>query len=335
MTAAFPVWLRRLVINIGLLAATLLFLFLAGEVLLRVLIIQPMNSREVRIHQPSAIEGLVYELKPGVSTRGFGWEHITVNSEGFRSPEQDPAKPVIAVIGDSYTFGHGVNDDETNAAYLQKEFPEHYVLNAGVDGYNIEQEAIVMRERVAPLHPEIVIVEFVFNDMASKGFFDENGMINVGQETNEERNETIRTAITREGLLNFPGKFYLQKYSAVFNFVERTTKGLPFRKRITDTHDTITKEQLAFYERWFSVLDDAVETEHKIFVIWPESNWHTESRAFLRQLAEGRGYVVIDLYDTFGNGYRHLGWDYHPRASVHQEVAELIAEAIREKGMAL
>lgn len=325
----FLIRLRAFALNGILLACTLLLLFLAGEVLLRVLRIELMGTPLVSIHRPSAIEGLVYELVPGVSRRGFGWEHITVNSQGFRSPEREPGKPLIAVIGDSYVFGHGVNDDETDPAYLQEEFPEYFVLNAGVDGYNIEQEALVMQHRIAPLRPSIVILEFVFNDMIPKGIVKDDGTIDVGVGTKEERDKTLQEAVTRKGLINFPGKFFLEEHSAVFNFIERKTKWLPFRTRVVDERDTVTPEQLAFYEQWFSVFDDAVETDSKIFVIWPESNWHSASRAFLRSLAERHGYAVLDLYDTLGNGYLHLGWDYHPRASVHRDVAKKIAALIR------
>lgn len=325
--------LKVVAINLGVLVFTLLILWLMGEVALRVLYIQPMSTRAVPLHQAATVTDLVYELRPNTDVRGFGPEHITVDEQGFRTtPGGNPDGPLIALIGDSYTFGHGVNDDETNPAYLQEEFPVSNVLNAGVDGYNIEQEALVMEHKIAPLNPEIIVVEFVFNDMIPKGVMYEDGTINVGQGTQEEQDEAVREAITKQGLINFPGKFFLQKHSAVFNFLERTTKGLPFRARIVDEGDTITSDDLAFYERWFAQLDAAVQTEKKMFVIWPESNWHEASRTFLRSLAEERGYIVLDFYNTFGNGYRSLGWDYHPHPSVHKQAAELIAQAMREAG---
>jgi hypothetical protein len=299
--------LRSLFINISILTITVVIMLLLTEVLLRVLWIQPMNIVQPHMHRPSAIPGLVYELIPNTDTKGFGPEHITINSEGFRSPERDKSKPVVAVVGDSYVFGHGVNNDQTNPAILQEHFPTTYVLNSGVGGYTIEQEALTMKYRLAPLHPIVVIVEFVFNDFMPKGYVNDDGTIFVGQGTPEENEAKMKNAITQEGFLNFPGKFFLQKHSAVFNFVERTTKGLPFRAHApADTRDPVTTEELALYKKWFTMLDDAVETKHKIFVIWPESNMHTESRAFLTKLATERGYVVVDLYDTLGSG--HITW---------------------------
>ncbi len=325
---------RQLAVNVGVLLATLALLTAAMEVFLRASFIQPMGARQVRLHRPSDIEGLVYELLPDVRTRGFGRETITTNSQGFRSPERDPAKPLIAVVGDSYTFGHGVEDHQTNPANLQRQFPEAYVLNAGVDGYNIEQQAIVVRERVMPLKPALLIVEFVFNDAQPKGVVYPDGTIQVGHiRTPEENDALVKQAITRKGLLNFPGKLFLQKYSAIFVFLERTTKGLPFRKKIPDTADTFTAQDVAFYERWFAQLSDAAGDTPRLFVIWPESNWHTESRAALRRMAAGRGFTVVDLYDDLGNGYRHLGWDYHPHPSVHERVAGILARTVREQNL--
>jgi hypothetical protein len=127
--------ITSLLTNLALLCGTGLFLIVIGEVGLRVLNLQPMSVKERHIHQASNVPGLVYEFIPGIHSKGFGWEYITINSLGFRSPELDPQKPVIAVVGDSYAFGYGVDDDETNPAQLQKAFPDYNVVNAVCPGY--------------------------------------------------------------------------------------------------------------------------------------------------------------------------------------------------------
>ncbi len=321
--------LRPLLVNLGVLCGTLMLLIVLGEIFLRLANIQPMTEPKVRIHRPSAIPGVVYEFIPDTTTRGFGRERIAINALGFRGQLPDPAKPLIAVVGDSFAFGYGVGEDEANPAVLARLLPRASVLNTAVNGYNIEQEALVFRERVAPLRPALVIVQFVFNDMDPKGYFDMDGFIRVGKLTEEENLRRNREAITRPGLINFPGKVFFQEHSAIFNFVERHTKWLPFRRRTPLIfEDPITSEQLAFYEKWLSVLVQASPQSKKLFVIWPEQNLHLESRAVLTRMAKAQGFSVLDLYDVFGDGYKTLLWDYHPNAATQRRAAELITQAI-------
>jgi len=62
--------------------------------------------------QPSDIEGLVYELKPGLDTI-FKLVPFTTNSRGLRDKEYSLEKPPntfrVAVIGGSFTMGAGVD----------------------------------------------------------------------------------------------------------------------------------------------------------------------------------------------------------------------------------
>lgn len=44
---------------------------------------------------------------------------VLSNSLGFRSPEIEPSKKNIVLIGDSVAWGYGVDDNETASFYLQ------------------------------------------------------------------------------------------------------------------------------------------------------------------------------------------------------------------------
>lgn len=52
----------------------------------------------------------------------------------------------ILLIGDSYTFGTGVEGSETYAAVLQNYLKNYNVINAGVSGYTIDQELTVLKK---------------------------------------------------------------------------------------------------------------------------------------------------------------------------------------------
>ncbi len=93
---------------------------------------------------------LGYIPRPGASN--FGPDRVNVDDEGLRKNGNlvTPPGPPILAVGDSFTWGSQVGDDQTWPAYLQAMFARR-VLNAGVNGYGVDQ--IVMRaERLVPSH---------------------------------------------------------------------------------------------------------------------------------------------------------------------------------------
>lgn len=80
----------------------------------------------------------VYVHTPGVYT--FSNWRATINADSTRLvPDTTPQDCTIALVGDSATFGHGVNDAETWANQLARRYPAVEILNTGVNGYNIQQ----------------------------------------------------------------------------------------------------------------------------------------------------------------------------------------------------
>jgi lysophospholipase L1-like esterase len=108
----------------------------------------------------------------------LGWETIpdktvtngkvtyTTNSMGMRSGEVDFSRGHILLVGDSVTFGLGVNNDETVSHYLEKEQLEYQVLNLGVPGYGIGQYYLNLKRHIDTLNPKwIVLILYTANDL--------------------------------------------------------------------------------------------------------------------------------------------------------------------------
>lgn len=115
--------------------------------------------------------GLVYELKPDREWIIEGRPTRT-NSQGFRGREplaRTAGVLRVAGIGDSVAFGWGVGEEETYLRRLEASLEseaggEVEVLNFAVPGYNTVQEAIVFRERILPLSPDLIVLGYVLND---------------------------------------------------------------------------------------------------------------------------------------------------------------------------
>ncbi len=83
---------------------------------------------------------------------------------GFRAPA--PAgPPSVICLGDSCTFGLGVDDAETYPARLAG-LSGRSVLNAGVPGYTAFQGRRLLEELLGRVSPEVVLVQFGWNDAA-------------------------------------------------------------------------------------------------------------------------------------------------------------------------
>ncbi|MFP4500248.1 MAG: SGNH/GDSL hydrolase family protein [Candidatus Hydrogenedentota bacterium] len=121
----------------------------------------------VHVHSDNPV--LVYELRAG-SHVGTGMQ---INEAGFRDDPFTKAKAPgtyrIAVVGDSVTFGWNLVHEELYTevleAMLNDQFDRTYeVYNFAVDGYNAEQELELIKTRVLPYNPDIILVGYVAND---------------------------------------------------------------------------------------------------------------------------------------------------------------------------
>jgi lysophospholipase L1-like esterase len=91
------------------------------------------------------------------------------NSLGFRGPEisveTPPGRIRVLVLGDSMTYGVGVEYEETYSAVLESLDPRLQVINTGVPGYCGEQELLVLEEFIERLAPDVVLVAYFWNDL--------------------------------------------------------------------------------------------------------------------------------------------------------------------------
>jgi lysophospholipase L1-like esterase len=88
--------------------------------------------------------------------------HYNSNSLGVRAPElgvKTGDQQRILAIGDSFTLGLQVADDETFAARLTEHLsPDVMVINAGVPGYGTEQSRGLMLRLVPKIQPDAVLL---------------------------------------------------------------------------------------------------------------------------------------------------------------------------------
>ncbi len=101
---------------------------------------------------------------------------VTTNEWGFRSPafklKKAPDTLRIACLGDSFTLGWGVSNEETWPSLLQDKCDKRYgagrveVLNLGLPDFNTVNELRLYRSFASSLDSDLVILGYVENDLA-------------------------------------------------------------------------------------------------------------------------------------------------------------------------
>ncbi len=96
----------------------------------------------------------------------FERDGVHHNSLGFRGKRENrplAGVPRILAIGDSFTYGLGVADESTYSAVLER-IGGIEVLNAGVNGYGVDQALLMWEIEGRRFQPSIVILGYYVDD---------------------------------------------------------------------------------------------------------------------------------------------------------------------------
>ncbi len=129
-------------------------------------------------------EELFYTFEPSK----FTFKHIdftneyNINSKGARDDEQSIQNPEIVFIGDSFTTGLGVNQDETFSTRVEKALQKKS-LNLGVPSYGTARELLLLKRFKLDSCKYIVLQYCNNDDSENRAFVDNNfKLIKRGEE---------------------------------------------------------------------------------------------------------------------------------------------------------
>ncbi len=318
--------------------ATLGLMFLAGEAAFRLFPLDPQLDYRFD-------EDCYWRLKAGQT--GSLWmgggrfmsPTIHIDGDGFRrcGDGRISADAVETLfLGDSYTFGLGVEDHETFCAKVAAllEGAAIQSRNAGAPGYGIFQSAALLkREFKAGRVADVVILTIPTGDVLRQPFSDEE--FEAYRATQKRRKR-------------------LRDVSRVATFVYRRLIHLKQRK--ADAPRAVPNERRAKAEETFRKLweSDAqriremkalCDKNDALFVVlhWPQPSreeWDKIVESGLVSMAEETGLIALtDLDDRFAGRTREelsIPGDGHPSVLAHELVAGYLAgelaPLLREKG---
>ncbi|MGI9305288.1 MAG: SGNH/GDSL hydrolase family protein [Gammaproteobacteria bacterium] len=152
---------------------------------------------------------------------------VRQNSYGFRGPERPRRSSSgsfrVLVLGDSFTEGVQVSEEQLFTAILETRMENTEVLNAGVGGYGTVQQYLLLETEGTSFEPDVVLLMFYENDLSdnclshSPGFGPRPyaqsaaGGIEIVRELVAERFQRF--------ILPVPFALTLNKHSYLYNFL--------------------------------------------------------------------------------------------------------------------
>ncbi len=152
---------------------------------------------------------------------------VKINKYGYRGEnfeiKKDNSTLRILTLGDSFTFGWGLNEDQTYPYYLQeilknKCSKDIEVINLGIPGFNAEDEKDLMLNFGYRLSPDYVLITFLGDDWATE----ENWIIhdsyyqNISDQECDERCEYYTDMSSFFSAQNF---MRINRFNLTFNIV--------------------------------------------------------------------------------------------------------------------
>lgn len=241
---------------------------------------------------------------------------ITINAEGFRATEDYADKPAdryrLICLGDSFTHGYGVGDDDTWPARLQALLPGVQAVNMGQGGYSLGQIWLWFERDAPRLRPDGVVLALIADDfwrMAGDRMINgygkptfrlDGGRVVVGNQPVPPKIDTGRPLDGWAATVSF-----LAEESRLVRTVSRLVAA-----RGNESPDDTRQEQLAI---GLAMIEEIHETLHAAgtpfaLVLLPELREladpdlrveHERFAAGLRAFAEGRGIPFLSLYPAF------------------------------------
>ena len=259
------------------------------------------------------------------------------NSHGLRDRDRAAKQPGarrVLVVGDSYTWGYAVAEEEAYpqaAERLLKErgYSQIDVINGGVPDYNSRQERKLLEQLMPVYEPDAVFLAYVVNDAEPSTAMPATPDEVYRHSTSwflTELAERLNRRLFRRRVLpsakDNAGSNYLD------GFDEGSVKWRDSKEALREMRDLCAAAGIPF-----------------TILVMPDFTQDFDDRYAFRKIHDavaswGRelGIPVFNLLNTFrGQDHQALWvpWDGHPNAEAHRRIAEfLVARVLEDRRMA-
>ncbi len=293
---------KNILLFIIFISLIFLIFIIASEIILRSMIEHTSFKRSDSLYKfirPSEDTKLGFELAPNVS--GYIYDaQVYINPKGERGInypyKKDKDTTRVVFIGDSVTFGYGIWINESYPYVFEREYSKATgkkveAVNLGVYSYNTVQQVEALKTKGLQYSPDIVVMGFYISNP--------EGVYN--------RLDTQRGPVSKmpQGIQRF------LKNSALFKVTSKAAVLALNPGREKEPFKAIYNESTDTWKDFIGALDElermSEENEFQVvFLIHPlledfRSNPLEEYHEIVKELAEERGFMTVDLIETYIN----------------------------------
>lgn len=321
--------MKDVFIKYVLLMGSIIIGILAFEIVL-IIVGYPNPLKYDPFYKSSDIDGLVYEHKPNFSGKGRYNKTVNINSIGIRSYREFaifPAKGVIriAIVGDSFTFGVGVDYEKSYPYILENKLSSYgngmtwEVMNFGVNGYSADKMINTFEAKASKFKPNIAVLAIILDDFleARMQFSVNNGYIS-------SPNSMFSNKMKLQSIIR---KF---RFATFIKMLFNKAKIIIRNKKLPDADGKSGVINEAFSEKVKNIIADYAvlcrTTETHGIVAWIDS--HAGEREqyskFLNEVVRKEGLGFVSLTNEFSKLKRKvftLPFDSHPNVIGHEIIA--------------
>lgn len=311
--------------NALLTLGSLVFALLVAEIALRILDpVRPVDRVEFEVDRET-----YWRVRANQSDNRPPATHV--NSQGFRGirdvGEKQPGQTRVFVLGDSYTWGQGVADDQTYSAQLEAASDGLLdVINGGTPGWGVFQFQARLRRWIDDIDPDVIVVLIITMDVLRQPYA-----------SKEEEEAFLRKSALRNNIRRIS-----KLVTVTVRLLERI--GLQAQNRQLDNarpmdrtggvSSTVYDRLLASdTDRLTDMVNLAKERDMEfVLVAWPQQVPNTPAfLAAMESFAEDHDVTYVDLSSSlapYGSDEYSLPYDDHPNAFGHSLVADALSKVL-------
>jgi hypothetical protein len=267
----------------------------------------------------------VYEITLQDTIR-FRTTHIA-NNQRLTTGLPDSSAQTTHVFGCSYTYGYGVNDDETFCSVLQAKLPSRRFVNYGVIGYGTVQSYLQLIDSPLNEGDEVILcfsdAHLMRNTMSPQyrsnlkiGFENSSQLLEKQMEGAhfpylKSCEENIRFDAWDELYHDLPGR----NISATINFIQTT------RDRIRENEGNQIASSICLLEKMHKFCQENGANFNVVFLD------KTERTDKVSDAISEINWINVN-FDFTSTRFTNLPFDHHPNKAGHQLIAETIQDIL-------
>lgn len=283
---------------------------------------------------------LQYLFKPGIhdfNNLEFN-SVLNINSGGFRDDEGSLDNPKALFLGDSYTMGWGVGEEESFVNLFEKEMNVS-VLNTGISSYGTARERILM-DRLRLDSCKVVFIQYCSNDLVENYMFSRNGGQLASEKDLKEGYELYaRMNILLKNYYPFKHVYWLLKgtmmhtgFAAWLESIQNAGKAGAEPAGQAET-ESAGNDHGVYLEKVLHSIRERYNGE--IVLYYLDSAFPEEISGQLEKVASAPG-LNIHWLDMSKAGLQETDYfliDPHINARGHRKVAETLISFIKDRGI--